>query len=68
VKLRDLVEPCPFLVGPVEIVIRADLRLGAGLDESVGYGARRPLLGNMQRPGIAVQGIAAALVVLRPRK
>ncbi len=66
VKLRHLVEAGALLLRSVEIGIFAYLGLRAGLDKSLRDGAWRVLLGDVQRAGITVQGVATALVTLRP--
>jgi hypothetical protein len=65
-ELGDLVEPGALLLGAVEIVVAADLGLGAGLDEGMADRTRFLLFADLQRTVAAMQGVAAALIALRP--
>jgi len=64
VELGDLVGARPLLPLAVEIGVGGDLRLGAGVDEGPGDGARGRLVGDLQRPAGGVVVAGAALVVL----
>jgi hypothetical protein len=61
-ELRDLIEPGPFLLDPVEIVVATDLVFAAGLDKGPGERTRLLLLRDPQRSVAAMQGVSAALV------
>jgi hypothetical protein len=63
-ELRDLVEARAFLLDAVEVVVEGHARLHRGAHEVLADGARRLLVGHLQRTVGAVQRARAALVAL----